>query len=158
MVGMKHFFDLPVYRLAREIYYQQRAEYVEGVLAPKNSTQTEELCIRDHLERSYGGIWEFNEIIGYIRLYFLGTQVRGEYFSVSKKRVVRTRTKTFEYQAWKLAPEVDIPHPFTQETILCSIREYINACKKELPKRYIDTSMFEAIAVNVSWLSVFRSK
>lgn len=168
-MGVKYFFDVPVYRLERDKYYHERDAYIDGVLFPKDSQYAEELrardkadpqlntVMRDHLERSYGGCWEFNEIIGYIRLHFLGSQVRGEYFGVSRKRIVRTRTKTVEYQTWKLAPEVDIPQPLTQDGILNAIREYINDCRKELPSRYVDASMFEAIAGSVDWPAFFRS-
>jgi hypothetical protein len=52
----------------------------------------------DHLEMRYGGPWNFNEIIGFIRLHFLGSQIRGEYFAVTDltgsfctKRNVRNR-------------------------------------------------------------------
>ena len=69
---------------------------------------TQKNAAEDRLRQSYGGAWEYNEIIGYIRLYFFGTQVRGEYWGVNSKRVVRTRKKTLEYKTWKLAPEIDL--------------------------------------------------
>ena len=169
-MAYKYFFDLPVYRLDRETYYQQRAKHIDNVLFPPDSPYSESLRqrekdnpdsnigIRDHLERSYGGCWEFNEIIGYIRLHFLGSQVRGEYFAVRKKRVARTRTKLLEYQTWKLAPEVDIGHPVTSEGVLSAIREYVADCGKEIPGRFIDSSKFDAIAGFVDWEALFRAQ
>lgn len=167
-MGVKYFFDIPVYRLSSDRYYQERDEYIDKVLFPKDSPYSEELrardkadpnqniVIRDHIQRSYGGCWEFNEIIGYIRLHFLGSQIRGEYFGVNKKRIVRTRTKTLEYKTWKLAPEIEIPYPPTQAGILKAIRDYIQDCKKELSNRYIDDSMFETLAENVNWVALFK--
>lgn len=113
-------------------------------------------AFRDHLERVYGGCWEFNEIIGYIRLHFLGTQVRGEYFSVSRKRIVRTRTKTLEYQTWKLAPEVDIEPPYGNAEILAAVREYVDDCRHEVPQRFVDATLFEALAPYINWVAVLR--
>lgn len=167
-MGVTYFFDLSIYRLERDKYYKQRDAYIENVLFPPDSPYSVErrakektepgtyVAMRDHLERSYGGCWEFNEIISYIRLHFLGIQVRGEHFGVSRKRVVRTRTKTLEYQTWKLAPEVNIQFPISQVSVLNAIREYIQDCRKELPGKYIDASMFEAIAVRTDWLTFFR--
>ena len=75
---MKHFFDVPVYRLSRDRYYQERDSYVDEVLFPKDSPDSATLramdaadptlnaFMRNHLPRSYGGCWEFNEIVGYI--------------------------------------------------------------------------------------------
>ncbi len=167
-MSIKYFFDVPVYRLDRDKYYQEQKQYVDSILFPKDSPDYEALRAQDKADpskndwfknyafKSYGGCWEFNEIIGYIRLHFLGSQVRGEYFGVNKKRIVRTRTKILEYKTWKLAPEVDVPYPLTQSGILAAIREYIKDCKKELPNRYIDDSMFEAIAEQVDWVIIFK--
>ena len=168
LVAHKYFYDLPVYRVARDHYYKERAEHIENVIFPlagKNNDALRKLesekpglndFLRNHLEKSYGGQWEFNEVIGYIRLHFLGTQVRGEYYAPSKKRIVRTRTKTLEFQTWKLAPEVDIELPVTNTTIRKAISEYIEACRKEVPRRFIDTGLFEAVSPHVDWLSFLR--
>ena len=165
---LKYFFDIPVYRLTRDKYYLERDEYIDKTLYPMNSAYSEQLRIQDeknpnrndafknHLENYYGGCWEFNEIIGYIRLHFLGSQVRGEYFGVNKKRIIRTRKKTFEYKTWKLAPEVDITFPLSQSGILKATRDYIQDCKKELPNRYIDDSMFETLAKHINWMDCFK--
>jgi len=32
----------------------------------------------DHAFRKFGGAWNFNEIVGFVRLYVLGSQIRGE--------------------------------------------------------------------------------
>ncbi len=165
---LKYFFDIPVYRLTHDKYYSERDEYIEKILYPKDSPYYEQLRIQDeinptqndafknHLENYYGGCWKFNEIIGYIRLHFLGSQVRGEYFGVNKKRIIRTRKKTVEYKTWKLAPEVDITFPLSQSGILKAIRDYIQDFKKELPNRYIDDSMFETLAEHINWMDFFK--
>lgn len=164
---MKYFFDVPIYRISESQYYRERDAYIEGELFPKDSPYVDVLraadkadpsrnvAISDHFRRSYGGCWQFNEIIGYIRLHFLGSQVRGEYYGVNKKRIVRTRTKTLEYRTWKLAPEVEVPQPITREGVLAAVREYLEDCKKELPKRYIDTEQFDVIAKHVDWRALY---
>ena len=167
-MAWRYFFDLPVYRLPRDKYYEDRNAYIENALFFPGSSDEAYLrqrdkadphrndAHRDHLERSYGGCWEFNEIIGYIRLHFLGSQVRGEYFAVAKQRIVRTRTKTLEYRTWKLAPEIDIEPPFGTAEVLSAIRQYIDDCKDEVPKRYIDTSIFDTLAPHVDWGALYR--
>jgi hypothetical protein len=167
--AVRYFFDLPVYRLSRERYYVERDEFVDKNLFPPNSPDRDYLLkrdrdnphvnigFRDHLQRTYGGCWEFNEIIGYIRLHFLGSQVRGEYFAVSRKRIVRTRTKTLEYKTHKLAPEVDVQAPYQRPQVLAAIRQYIDACKREVRPRHIDATLFEALARFVDWESLFKN-
>jgi hypothetical protein len=162
-MGIRYFFDLPVYRLQRERYYQDKEKHIQKVLSPIARTYAElgadfdihETRIRGHLQKSYGGCWEFNEIMGYIRLHFLGSQVRGEYYAVTKKRIVRTRRKMLEYQTHKLAPEVEIPHPATGNDVLNAVREYIEDCRKELKGRYIDTSIFDTLAPYTDWSALY---
>ena len=147
--GVRYFFDLPVYRIPRERYYEERETFLD-----KHSSSKGDSAIRDHLQRVYGGPWEFNEIIGYIKLHFLGSQIRGEYFAVRRKRIVRTRRKLLEFQTWKLAPEISV-NPESSVTILESIYSYIGACRKEIPRRYIDTEMFDALAPFVNWKALY---
>lgn len=161
-----YFCDLPVYRLPEERYYAERDTFIDQIIFRSGSPDEAILRqrerrdpnvndgIRDHLQKTYGGCWRFNEVIGQIRLHFLGTQVRGEYFAVGKQRIVRTRTKTFEYRTWKLAPEIDIAAPYGNSEVLGAIRQYIADCQRELPKRFIDTSMFEALATHFNWVAV----
>jgi hypothetical protein len=168
-MGCIYFYDLPVYRLSREAYDKELDREVDITLYPasdpsaaarreksKPDPRTVTL-FQEHLHRKYG-CWEFNEIIGHIRLHFLGGQVRGEYFAVSRKNVVRTRTKTVEYQTWKLAPEVDIERPYGKAEILAAIRTYIEDCRREVPRRFIDASRFELLAPHVDWPTVLRHR
>jgi len=169
-MATRYFFDLPVYRLPRDEYYAARDAHIENSIFRPGTPEEPFLrqqeksnphrndAFRDHLQRTYGGCWEFNEIIGYIRLHFLGSQVRGEYFAVAKKRIVRTRTKTLEYRTWKLAPEVEIEPPYGSVEILNAVQKYIRDCKKEIPARHIDTVQFDRLAKHVDWESLFGNE
>ena len=92
---VKIVLDVPVYRLPEAEYYRQREAYVNEAVHPGSHAET---YMRDHMSDVFGGCWSFNEIVGYIRLHFLGGQIRGEYFGVAAKRIVRTRRKRFEYK------------------------------------------------------------
>jgi hypothetical protein len=108
-----------------------------------------------HQYEKYGP-WQFNEVVGYIRLHLLGSQIRGEYFSAEKKRSYLGRKKVFTYRTHKLAPEVDIEGPGTNAQILAAIREYVADCKKELRRgRVIDATLLEAIGPHVDWRTLF---
>ncbi|MCC4591111.1 hypothetical protein LL974_08165 [Xanthomonas campestris pv. cannae] len=168
-MSREYFFDVPVYRLPREKYYADRQIYVDSVVyqtgtagepffrEQEKNDPSKYVGMRTRLEKSYGGCWEFNEVIGYIRLHFLGTQVRGEYFASTKKRVVRTRTRTLEWITWKLAPEVDVDPPYGKEEILRAVRQYISDCKRQLPRRHIDDEVFERIAPHVDWPAILST-
>ena len=166
--GIRYFFDLPVYRLPEAEYYEQRSRYIDRVLFPPNAPNLKARrdyaaqhpsaneSISAHLAHTYGGAWIYNEIIGFIQLHFLGTQVRGEYYAVKAKRIVRSRHKTLEYKTWKLADKIDIPYNASSRQVLAKVREYIEACKAELPGRFIDTAKFEALAPFINWKLLFQ--
>jgi hypothetical protein len=161
------FFDIPVYRLTREAYEATRDKHIEAILHPPNDAAAsemnrefharnpdQELTMRDHLEKQYGGMWLYNEIIGYIRLHFLGDQIRGEYYKVDAKKIVKSRTKTLAYHAWKIVDEEEIPPGATNEAIFEAIMAYLSRAKKELKGRYVDTELFERIGPDVNWVGV----
>lgn len=155
---VRHFFDVPVYRLPEKKYYEAMAAYVDRTMHPDGRRRefykrNPELArpFKEHLQAVYGGEWIFNEIIGYIRLHFFGSDIRGEYFSVKTKRVVRTRRKVLEWKTHKLAPEVWLSKDVTNAEIAAAIREYLADCKRRLPGRYIDTEIIDRISPYVDW-------
>ena|SRR5437763_2075027 len=165
----RYFYDIPVYRISQEKYYSGMDQHIDRVLFPEDSpysdtlrerektNRDENIALRHHLHRSYGGCWRFNEIIGYIRLHFLGSQIRGEYYAVAKKRIVRTRTKTLEYQTWKLAPEIEVPSDASSNDIFAAILKYLSDCRKELRGRYVDSQLFELIGPYIDWKRFARA-
>lgn len=162
------FYDVPVYRLFEAEYYRQREEFIEKTLYPPSDPLTAttrralkakdpnaEDFMRDHLAKAYGGPWRFNEIVGFIRLHFLGAQIRGEYWATEAKRIVRTRHKVFEWKTWKLAPERELPANATDAEIFAAVKGYLLACEKELKGRFIDRELLEVIGPRLDWRSFF---
>lgn len=162
MVYDDFFLVLPVYRLGEDEYYADFAAHFEkqcSEIWDDGFRQQSPSLVNDwrsHHQVSYGGGWEFNEIVGYIKLYFMGTQVRGEYWSTIPKRKVRTRKKQFEFKTHKLAAETEI-RKMTNEGILDAVTEYISACKVQLKRRHIDLREFNVLKDNLDWISLFNS-
>lgn len=166
---VRYFLDLPVYRITEDRYYSDRAAFVDRILFPPDVPYSEQrradekknpsslVGVRDHFEKAYGGCWRYNEVIGYIRLHFLGSQVRGEYYGVNRRRIVRTRTRQLEYMTWKLAPEVDIPRDATDGIIFGAVREYVDDCRAELKGRYIDDTQLTALGPHINWRELYRA-
>ncbi len=111
---------------------------------------------KNHHRSSYGGDWEFNEIIGYIKLFFFGSQVRGEYWSTKPQRKVRTRRKEFEYKAHKLVAESKIWNN-TNEGILSAIEDYLSRCQSKLTNRHVDLREFEVLKNHIDWISLHKA-
>jgi len=166
---IRYFLDLPIYRLGDGRYYQERDAHVDRTLFPPGSPYSEQrradekkkpsslAGIRDHFEKSYGGCWRYNEIVGYIRLHFLGSQVRGEYYGVNRRRIVRTRTKQLEYRTWKLAPEVDIPRDATDSDIFSAVIRYVDDGRTEVKGRFIDDSQLIMLGPYINWRELYEN-
>jgi len=96
LVGLeKVFFDVPVYRLSKEEYESQQKDFIQKELKQCGGKYAEEAYRRypelkskteSDLWENYGGCWLFNEIIGFIRLYFFFSEIRGEYWHTSAKK------------------------------------------------------------------------
>ena len=163
MVGNGFFFVIPVYRLEEDKYYNQlKADHEKSIPHTwSEEFQNEHPAIvqgyKSNHHLRYGGSWEFNEIIGYIKLYFMGSQVRGEYWSTLPKRKSRTRKKQFEYKTHKLYVEKTIWNK-TSEGVLSTIEEYLAGCKNELKNRHIDLREFDYIKNHLDWLSLHRER
>ena len=161
---LKYIFDIPVYRLTEDEYYSQLNKYVEGgsdyikeIQAFYKKYPNDKIRFTDTLIRAYGGPWIYNEIIGFIRLHFLGSQIRGEYYEVDSKRITKTRKKQFKMKAWNLANEIEIPRDSTNATIFALFCEYLKNCEKKLKMRYIDTSLFKVVGPHVNWLELMNT-
>ncbi|RBO86200.1 hypothetical protein [Marinomonas aquiplantarum] len=161
---------LPVYRLSREKYYIQRSSYIEKTMYGGSKEHVDfqkefhrrnperKFQYETHLINKYGGCWEFNEIVGFIRLHFLGSQIRGEYFSVKAKRITRTRKKIFEYSTHKLAPELNIGRDASNQEIFKVVSKYVADCYKELPKgRFIDDGQLKSLGSFLDWRALLKS-
>jgi hypothetical protein len=158
-----YFHDLPVYRLTEEAYYKARDKQIADFVAYARkglgpSPEQEKELTKNMEQHDYDkyGPWCFNEIIGYIRLHFRGSQVLGKYFSVKRDRLVKTRKKTLVYRTHKLAPEHSVPQHATNEQILKVICDYVDACRKEEPRRRLDDTWLRTIGPFVDWNSVMK--
>lgn len=167
---MNYFYDIPVYRLEKEKYYKELEEYKEVPLFGLNENEIKlkkefyqkypdrKILFEEHLNNVFGGTWEYNEIIGYIKLYFVGNQIRGEYFQIDKKRIRKTRTKHFKWETDKLVPEISFYKNQTNEEIFMNICKYLNDCKKELKNRYLDLDNFLKIGKYIDWKSLLQTE
>lgn len=158
-----------MYRLPEQRYCCELTHYVDRTLFPLNDPLSramqerdiahpnENAAMRGHLARKYGGGWLYNEVVGYIRLFVLDSQVRGEYFGTSQKRTRRTRHKVFELKSLKLVPERDIPDVTSSVAIFKTVLEYLADCRKELKPKYIDSSLLEELGPHIDWKEFIRS-
>ena len=159
-----HLFEIPVYRLTEQEYSKKQNEYVAKHVGGYDSNKLlikaskpeggeearKKINEASFFFKEFGGGWRYNEIIGYIRIYKYGSQVRAEYWQNDVKRIVKTRKKIFVIKSRKLVPEVNIKNG----DIGSAIDVCINQCKNELSNRCLDLETYELVLRNVNWKSV----
>jgi hypothetical protein len=154
----KIIFDVPVYRLSQPEYEAKQEQYVRQNLAEGEPYPDSKgkLWWQTRFAENYGGFWQFNEIIGFIRLFFYGTQIRGEYWRVNAKRLVRTRNKTFVFRELNVTFGEQIPPRSSNKRIFNLILKYLKRAESDCFFRgqFIDTSILEYIGPYVDWKSL----
>lgn len=166
---MNYILDIPVYRLSSKKYYEEFNNYKDKYLTDGYNEEhkefkkqyyekypEEKVYLEERLFKKFGGQWNFNEIIGYIKLYSVGNQIRGEYFQINSKKIFKTRKKIFEWKTDKLVPEISFYDRDTNEEIFNKIYEYLQDCKKELKYRYLDLDIFLKIGKHIDWKSLLN--
>ncbi len=167
--SMKIFFDVPVYRLTKGKYESDQRAFIQREMSADGNRNVQEMYRRhpdvkrqaeNHLWESYGGSWLFNEIIGFIRLFFLSDQIRGEYFHLQAKKIVRTRRKVFGPLGVEITAPRKTPQNSSNQEIFYHIRNFLSRAQNEseLKKHYIDTSVLEYIGPHMDWNALLEEE
>jgi hypothetical protein len=149
LLNTKLLFELSVYRINESAYYELFSKYKEhnaSEYIPK-----EHSC---HIE-NFGGQWEYNEIIGYLKFYVSrNTQVRCEYTETKAQRKVKTRKKVFVTKTDSACVR-QISRTMNTAQLIEVFEDCIQDCKNNLPsKRYIDTRIFNETYKHTNWAKV----
>lgn len=116
---------------------------------------------QDRFQRYYYQ-FEYNEVIGWIRLYIFGTQIRGHYFfesdpknpdswkkrinkGIRKKKFVGFENKAFELSVYKEQNSQEIFNALLQEL------KQLNKNEKPFIKHYFDLEQLKNIGQFVDW-------
>ena len=82
-------FEIPIYRCSSEHHAQdlqkiREKNYLEFA-GPQNILEFQDF--KYFIENAFCYSWKYNEIVGYLNIYFLGSQFRIEYYYVQNKRI-----------------------------------------------------------------------
>lgn len=161
-----HFFEIPIYRCAPEKYSEEMRNLKKEIRKNNEHNRTalpyqNNDKLEDDIFRIYHYPYAYNEIVGWIRLYILGNQIRGYTFFESspvfpfynKKRITKgIRKKRFEEKG-KLF-ELNINKNITTEQILSKLHNSLIEKVKDDPilsKRFVDINPLLKIGPFINW-------
>jgi hypothetical protein len=154
------FFDIPVYRCSQDKHSAEMDSEKCRFLGRLQRTSTAE--INDDLERLFDREvsypWRFNDIIGWIRLFVLGPQLRGELWWNRTTRQVKRGRKRFSFDGE--AFELNLLNVNDSTEIVRLILERLNSLNRHFlfKGRYIDLSLFMNLSPYINWQSLMQSQ
>lgn len=151
MLKTKYLFELHVYRLKETEYYSAMKKDMD-----QTNSKMEIPMDTGYLRKQYGGDWQYNEIIGFLKFYQYGAnQIRCEYWETDSSRKVKTRKKQFIQKSDSYCRE-----PFsksdTNANLAKAMKNAVDHCEVILKKknRHIDQELFNNTVDHVVWRGV----
>ena len=155
----KYIFDIPIYRCSinkhtAELENDKRKhlQSLVDIHGPEVKKSQSYKWWGDYFDREKWYPWRYNEIVGWIRIYLLGRQIRGELWFISSK-VIRKglknkayyyRGKEFELTVFQTMSSADIYQ------MLLDQLEILKDCWSK-KKRFLDTELLEEIGPFLDW-------
>ena len=161
MAGEKRFFfEIPIYRISHDRFNQ---EYDDALLrhwenfaqlsgyTRDNIPETSRLHVEQHFWETYGGPWHYNQVIGWVRLYILGLQVRGDLWRMVGKRYTRKSRNQIRLIGKIL--EIHFGRSESSEEILTRVEQRLQLIRNEWhkSKRVLDLECFQTLAPCINW-------
>lgn len=161
-----YFFEIPIYRCTEEVFmteiYQLKSKIENELEYERKYYSTEKFnSLVNNLLAIQVYPYQYNEAVGWIKLYVLGNQLRGELFFEgsteypfnSKTRINKgIRKKRFKHVG--KAFEISISQTMSSDEILEKLKftlERINKNESPFIKRYIDTTYLDRIGPFMDW-------
>ena len=157
MLAEKYFFEIAVYRNSEDEFNsdlekarKKHKERLSSELGILPETETYKRSV-EAFTGQYGS-WRYNQVIGWIRLYSLGTQIRGEYWFVKAKRIHRNMKDRYFFNHGK-AFEINLSQHDSSEEIFLQVSNQLENLKQEKPfkGRHIDLEAFLTAGVYMNW-------
>lgn len=157
-----YLIDIPIYRTPRKAFereinnrYHARIQEIRAINRAEPSDDIK-MNIQERITKEYGGPWRFNQIIGWLRIYALGTQLRGESWLTTAKRI--TRNPSHKQIAWNgNAFEFTTSMNDTSAQIRNELMEEVKSFASSLKShRYLDLPQFEMLSLHINWKKIMR--
>jgi len=151
--------ELAIYSYSEREYLDRCERYVQAHLplrlrggAGGPGSSGFEAAVRERLIDRFGGTWDYNQAVGWLRLYVLGNQLRGTYWFTTAKRI-RTNPlrKRFEWHGSPLEVGVSDTQQSDEifEELLSEVRRFSQ--EDHIKPRYVDLRPLLLLGPFIDW-------
>ena len=161
----KYVFDIPIYRCTIEKHARELQEEKKKFLSPlfkygPEIVHSQSYAFQqNYFDREKWYPWYFNEIVGWIRLFTLEDQIKGELWFVKAQRIRKGLKKKRMYYVGEAFRLWRFPKKSSTQIYekLCSILDRVRT-EKPLKGRYVDMELFHSIGPHVDWKKLLLSE
>ncbi len=156
-------FDIPVYRVSKERYHSEREKAVETITFAVCEGQG---IARSRVPETVRNIefysrcpWQFNDVVGWVRLFIEGCSVGGHLWWVEGKRLQVRMKKRFYLTATSNSLHTHFPPPADSKAIFQGTLEALESLSKRKPLkgRFMDLSIFRRVGPFIDWRKLIDS-
>ena len=151
-----YFIEIPLYRIPYDNYNNELSQKTQDIYDSNYPINIENYHISE-LEKDNCAPWQYNQVIGWVRLFFLGNQFKGELWLHNAKRYTRKmKNKRFEYSNNVIGAEIptDLANKEIAKLIMTELKSFGDNFHNK--KRYLDISQFQRIACYIDWKSLIN--
>lgn len=158
-----YIFDLAVYRRTEEEYYADRdqstARRLDASGLSRERSPDSYRNAEEAFKDSYGGPWEFNQVVGWIRLYVEASHVGAHLWWVNAKRLQSKMRKTFYLTTPSNILATSFPPGVVSAEIFSDTLTHLEKLAKEKPLkgRYLDLGTFRNIGPFINWRELLNN-
>jgi hypothetical protein len=163
----KYIFDIPIYRKTKTEFNSeietQVAKRIERIISydPEQRPLSQDVRQRQYhsVIAESGGPWQFNQIVGWFRLFVEGKTIGCHPWWVDAKRLNRKmRNKRLYLQTYSDVLQERITNESSNEIFNRLLERLIKLSKERMYKnRYIDLDVFQRIGPFINWRKLMYS-
>jgi len=149
------FAEIPVYRCPPDAHEQwvqhERIKWQAPAAVVAGEDSESFRSATNYFDSKIWYPWRYNELIGFIRLYVCGSQVRGELWKRRAKRQTRFPRQAFYIVGDLFQSETSFLQ--SNDAIANALIAALEACGREraLQGRYLDLEPFRRMAAHTDW-------
>lgn len=163
----RYFFEIAIYRTSREQFnkkydsdlqlYLEQFQKLSGFTRDPVIDNTR-IHDKQYFWENYGGPWQYNQVIGWVRLYVLGSQLRGDLWMMTGKRLHRKSRNQIRHVG--KAFEIDFTPDESSAQIRSKLEQELERLQKEWckKKRFLDLECFRCLAPCIDWRKLMGMK
>ena len=157
----RYFFELPIYRVSESVYsaefhrhlarFWDETERMHGRAREEIFSDDQRALIQEQQWRNFGGPWRYNQVVGWVRLFVLGFQIRGEYWMVTSQRLTRRGRRDFRYSshAFTFNCSHGMSSDEIRDAVVIELAEFQRECRNG--RLFLDVTCFDNAAQCIDW-------